>query len=302
MRRMFYVLIPVILILFSACSQPLVGLDTYFPKADSLDEWKWDGKPVHYDPETLYELINGEAELYHAYGFKTLSMLGYYSGSVEDTFLTVHIYDMGTPENAFGIYSSYRYPGYQFDNIGTEAMISDYGLKFYQGSYFIDITYGDMIEKIQQTGLHIAKKISEQIPEPAVEPDCIKLLSTESMQAYTLRYVAQDMLNQSFMPGGIEAKYILDSGEVTAFVVFFDTNEKAVQASESLKKFFTESGDKLLKEKLMGQGGFAVETQYEGIQISTIQGKYLAGVRGLENLQHGKKLLQTILDHLKQAK
>lgn len=295
--RMVFIVIAV-LMFFQGCSKPLEGLDALFPASKTILSWKWDGRPVHYSSETLYELINGEAELYNAYSFKNLSVLTYYSGSVEDTFLTVHIYDMSTPENAFGVYSSYRYPGYEFQTIGSEAMISDFGLKFYQGPYFVDITYGDMTESIQKAGLFIAKSISKQIPEVAEKPDVIRQLPKQQMLPYSIRYKAREMLNQSFMPAGVEAKYVMSTSEMTGFVVFFPNNEKATQALSGLKKFYVDDDAKLLKTRLPGEFGMAVETPYEGILFAVVQDQVIAGVREVENIEEGKELLQNIIENL----
>ena len=299
MNYRFYGVICILVLLFLGCRQSPQGLDKFFPPSKSITHWARDGKPDSYSPETLYELINGEAELYHAYGFQNMSVLSYYSGSVEDTFLTVHIYDMGTPENAFGVYSSYRYPGYDFQTIGTEAMVSDFGLKFYQGGYFIDISYGDMIPAIQQAGLAIAKEVSSLIPDPAQKPDVIQLLPKQDQVPYSIRYVAREMLNQSFMPAGVEAKYQTGDQEVTGFVILFETTEQAQDALSKLREFYKSSGSELLETELPAEAGLAVQTKYQGVFLSRLQDDYLAGVRDVDNISDGLAVLKTICDTLK---
>ena len=80
LKRKFPVLF-IAFLFFSNCQSPLEGLDLLFPAKDFQTNWKWDGRPVHYIPVNLYELINGEAELSHAYGFQELSVLSYYNKS-----------------------------------------------------------------------------------------------------------------------------------------------------------------------------------------------------------------------------
>ena len=67
--------------------------------------------PSFYNPESLYQQIDGGADLYLLYDFKSLLHQDFKSGAAE---LTVDIYDMGGTENAFGIYAAERSPTYKF--------------------------------------------------------------------------------------------------------------------------------------------------------------------------------------------
>lgn len=292
-RKLIYVLIAVTLPLTVLAE----GLDSLFPASASIDGWKWEGKPAHYSSDNLYELINGEAELYHAYGFQELAALSY-SGKNGDG-IAVHLYHMGTLKNAFGVYSNYRYPDYNFQAIGAEAMVSDYGIKFYQGPYFIDVAYGSSEESTQKAGLEISKAISSVIPDSATSPSIIQLLPVQNQIDKTARYFAREMLNQSFLPAGLEAKYKVDDHEVTGFVVICDNSDQALAGLEMLKQFYESSDAKAVQAKVPGEKGFAVETAYQGIFMASVQNRYLAGVRELKTADEGIPLLQEILAQLK---
>ncbi|HEX9933932.1 MAG TPA: DUF6599 family protein, partial [bacterium] len=100
------------------------NLDALFPQKELEPGWMPQGQPVHYMPDNLYEYIDGEAELYLSYGFKELAALVYYAGSPEDTFVTVDVYDMDKPLDAFGLYSNLRFPDYTYETMGTEGFSS----------------------------------------------------------------------------------------------------------------------------------------------------------------------------------
>src|SRR5574340_658280 len=59
-----------------------------------------------YTPQTLYECIDGAADLFLAYGFQTLTHGEY--GADDAHLITVDVYDMGAPLHAFGVFSSER--------------------------------------------------------------------------------------------------------------------------------------------------------------------------------------------------
>ena len=99
-------------------------LEQMLPEADKFENWTLEFGIEHYTPDNLYEYINGEAELYNDYGFAEMITAYYTQSDGGDAAIAVDIYDMGAPLSAFGIYSSYRRPGLDFDMIGTEAIVS----------------------------------------------------------------------------------------------------------------------------------------------------------------------------------
>jgi len=73
-------------------------------------------QPSLYKPDTLYQYIDGGADIYLLYEFRSLLHQDFKSGAVE---LTADIYDMGNPEDAFGIYAAERSLGYKFMALGV---------------------------------------------------------------------------------------------------------------------------------------------------------------------------------------
>jgi hypothetical protein len=69
-----------------------------------------------YKPDTLYEYIDGGADVYLLYDFQRLLHQNFRTPGGE---LTADIYDLGKPENAFGIYSAERSPRYKFVTLGV---------------------------------------------------------------------------------------------------------------------------------------------------------------------------------------
>ena len=63
-----------------------------------------------YEPDNLYEYIDGGADVFLLYDFQRLLHQNFKAGKGE---ITADIYDMGKAENAFGIYSAERSPSYK---------------------------------------------------------------------------------------------------------------------------------------------------------------------------------------------
>lgn len=271
---------------------------TLLPQSNAVAGWEQDGDVVQYTAENLYEYIDGEAELYHAYDFQQLATVAYFKTSPEDSFMTVNVYDMGNPINAFGVYSNYRYPGYDFQTIGAEAMVSEYDIKFYQDRYFVDISLADESPVLQQGGVQIANAISNLIGTGKKEPALLALLPKTDQVEKTLRYVKTGMLNQAFLPGGIEAKYTVANNEVTGFLVMFDSPEQVDAGYKALIDFYLKDQDSPEPVDGLGEGGVALTSEYQGCVLLGTKGPYLYGAHHLAETNQGIPLAKAIAELL----
>jgi len=94
--------------------------------------------PQIWDPDTMYEHVNGEAELLKRYGARSLAYSAYENEG--GAYLTVDILDMGAPVNAFGLYSLYAgCDGEQYSVSGGTVLSGDYTSYALLGRYFMRI-------------------------------------------------------------------------------------------------------------------------------------------------------------------
>jgi hypothetical protein len=295
--------IPILLAVFCllSCGFHRKGLDRLFPSPGFEKGWKWDGRPKHFLPENLYEAIDGEADLYVSYGFKELGTLLYFWGSPSDTFFVVDIYDMGSPLNAFGVYSNLRHPEYQFEAIGDEGFVHDYGMKFYKDRYLVDVKLGEFSEKCRRAALIVAKETARRIRSSEKTPELLKLLPEENRVPHSLRYVKREMLNQGFLPGGLEARYGLSGTEVTCFVVVFDSVSAAKQGFREFRTFQSVSG-RPFPVRLPGQDGLGAVTAYHGVLLAFLQDSLIAGVQDLPDAESGQLWIRALSDRMVKAK
>src|SRR4030042_4777987 len=100
-----------------------------------VEDYKTDGKDEFYDRQTSFRYMDGAAEFYRSYDFKLLMVRRYLKAGYPP--LLVELFDMGSSEDAFGIFS------YQTEEEEVEiGQGSDYGggvLGFWKGEYFFKI-------------------------------------------------------------------------------------------------------------------------------------------------------------------
>jgi hypothetical protein len=106
--------------------------------------WKKPAKPALYDRKTLYDYIDGGAELYLAFGFERAVTFEY--AADKDDEIKVDIFDMGSPRGAFGAFAHGR------ESIAVEVgQGSEYGgglLTFWKHRWFISVLgYPETVSK-----------------------------------------------------------------------------------------------------------------------------------------------------------
>jgi len=95
------------LLLFSACGNPDArSSSTAMLLPENIGDWVKQDAPVTYDRETIFDYINGAGEVYRSFAFRDVLVQTY--GTPEGRRVTVEVFDMGNPEDAFGVFSYAR--------------------------------------------------------------------------------------------------------------------------------------------------------------------------------------------------
>lgn len=166
-----------VFVVLASCGQgnnqgrPAEGPARLLPPAPS--GWRETGETQTFSGVALSDYINGGAEAYFAYGFRGVAVRKFLSAA--DVRLTVEIYEMDRPENAYGIYSTDSAGEHQ--PVGADASYGHGLLRFWKGPYFVRIMCfpppDPSVETlIQETGAGIADAIVAE----SRRPDILKLL------------------------------------------------------------------------------------------------------------------------------
>ena len=82
------------------------GMDMLKFAPDKIDCWSLADDPESYDRETIFDYIDGAGEVYLSYDFREVGVFRYRCQDEPD--LVLEIFDMGSPADAFGIFSYSR--------------------------------------------------------------------------------------------------------------------------------------------------------------------------------------------------
>jgi len=152
------------------------NLTDFLPEVPS--GWKQAGEDKIYDLESLYDYINGGAELYISYGMKdVLSRLITNSDGDE---IRVEIFDMMKSKNAFGVFSHTR--TIDEGKYGQGSQYFPGTLIFWKGQYYVSIMATDENEKIRLAINDLAAKISKKITSIGDLPEIVNVLPQENIE------------------------------------------------------------------------------------------------------------------------
>ena len=122
-----------------------------------MSGWKQDGKPAVFSPRTLYEYINGAANLFLTYEFQDLNVAEY-KGEGKAA-VTVEVYRHSDSTQAFGIYSQERLSDARFLDIGAQGYQEPNVLNFLTGPYYVKINGFSTGAEDDRTMLAFGRKI-----------------------------------------------------------------------------------------------------------------------------------------------
>lgn len=163
-----------------AILQTTVSPESLLPSNGELLGWVQSRAPSTYHGKTLYRDRPTSPDLYYAYGFERQAEVEYETPRFgSKPLILLEIFDMGTPENAFGVYNFHTYPQMKFEWVGAKALLSGGYLRFSKGKYFVQIEGYEFATGIREGMIALAKAVAAQIKDPPQEPRILTLLPTD---------------------------------------------------------------------------------------------------------------------------
>lgn len=216
--------------------------------APQAGEWKQAEAPRSFFPENLYEYIDGAAESYLSYDFHELLVLQLKTEEKEDRTLTVEIYDMGQPTNAFGIFSAERYPENAAVPVGDLGYIEGESLNFLSGRFYVKLLSFGLGDGTARALTDYAQKLAGAVPEKGVLPALLQAFPKENLVPQSEKYIKKNFLGYEFLHDGYVAAYKIDGREFEGFVADSGSDRDAEAALSRLLEIFAK--DKQVPEKI----------------------------------------------------
>jgi len=268
--------------------------DLYTSVPAEINGWVKLEQDEIYDRETLYDYMNGGAEVYLAFDFHKV-FVRKYTGP-DDNEITLDIYDMGSSSEAFGIFSCDRED--EEINIGQG---SEYGpglLRFWKDKYFISIMVMGDEKAAEPVMIDLAKSVDRLIPGKGSVPEILNRLPEKGLKKDSISYfhsavnlnnrfyiASENVFQLSNKTDCVFAEYY-ENSDVLGFllVVRYENAEKAQSAHKSfLRTYMPEA---------VGEG--QIQTEDGRWTISHLEGRVLGVVFDAVYKDKGLMLLSEI--------
>lgn len=267
------------------------------PATEIAPGWAIEAGVKLFNKETLFDHINGEAEIYFPYGFDSLASARYVSKRNAQSGLVADVYRMGSQLDAFGIYSNYRRTDdAEKINTGNEGFVSASQLLFYQGRYFVRLSSSGDVDPDRGSLLACAQAISRRLPVSGAPPGELALLRIDGVAAGSERYIAQSLLGYSFLKRGIIADASTGGDRMQVFVVFEDSGKSAREAFDRYGDHLRASGGRARIEERGGRAALiADEPLYKKIYLLQ-SGRYVAGAVRFRDAAAAEMIVEKIIE------
>jgi hypothetical protein len=151
---------------------------------EQIGSWARSESAVSYDRETIFDYIDGAGEVYRSYAFDQV-VVAVYSGS-QGPDITVELFDMGDPADAYGVFSYAR----EQEEAGIGGGYEQKGrvLCFWQDRYYVCVASEERTADSDRALLDISRAISERLPPASDPPDLVAMLPGEGLVPFSERF------------------------------------------------------------------------------------------------------------------
>jgi hypothetical protein len=216
-----------------------------FPESHFSTGWIKSGPGSRFTEHTLYNYINGAAELFNEFGFLELLIQRYIRNNEE---ITIEVYRMERPESALGIYLMKCGNETPVTSIPARNSGNRFQLTLIKGNTFFQINNFSGNRTSIPVMINIAKLILKSIPK-AEEVTLLDILPKDNLIPGSERIIRGpfsleplytfgkgDILQLTGEIFGAAADYRCDGTVCSRIIIPFHVKESAISAVKNLKE------------------------------------------------------------------
>ena len=166
--------------------------------------------------DSLWQYIDGGAELYHTYGFVKVSTADYRSNDAE---LVLDLYQFKTPEGAYGLYSALRPDDPSLVTLGVEGYVTGSSLEFVRDNIMARVMGFEESEAVGKALRALAGQMANALPGTTQQPAMFSLFPSDHAVANTDKIIGASYLGQSFLNMIYTRDYQFENEKLTLFMV-----------------------------------------------------------------------------------
>jgi len=249
------------------------------PSCALVPGWSQSGPARAYEAGNLFEYMDGNAEGYLIYGFRSMRGVSCRKGEIS---FVIDLSDMGDADGSYGIFSANRDPQLPIDKFGMAGQVAPRRAMFVKGSYFVEIAANPEGDHSAALRAWLAA-LDGTITGSTVLPDALAWFPAEGRQS--LRLVPESVLGLHLLKRGYVAQY--DFGK--AFVAYETSPDSATAIMQKLRARFGQ-----VTAANLADDAFQTTDQYLGRLFIFRKGRLIGGY-SIKSEGHDAAALATAL-------
>ena len=254
--------------------------------------------PERFGPDTLYEKINGRADLYLSSGFVSLATQRFTAAGAGGGWVEMFVYDMATRENAFSVFSLQRREDAEPVDGLSNAYRTENALFAADDRFYLEVVGSEASEGQLQTATRLAMRFveahggttaggvpgSDLFPTADLMPDTLKLINTNAF--------GYEQLDRLYT-----ADYLIDGNRLTAYVSDRGSAEAASALALTFRQTLVSYGATSADAPAPIPGAVVLQF-FDTYEIVMHAGTYLAGVHEASDPTAAGGLAERLAVHL----
>ena len=243
--------------------------------------WTAVDQEYRYDRDNLWEYINGAAELFLTYSFRELIVADFEQG---DAAITVSVYDMGRPLDAFGVFETEKpEKAEMLADVGAAAVLqAPYQGLLFKDRFYVKVEAGGGDVSAESLG-GAMKEVADGLPGEAGLPPQLEALPEEGRVPGSVAFAGGNFLGFEDLRSCLYADYkVADGDEYRLFVM------------KPGAAFLRNEDGKWTQSEQDGQMLFSRKVPYSGVVVLLGDEERLVGVSGLEKVKSATELLVSL--------
>ena len=195
--------------MFSRCVPALIafGLAGLPAPAQALDlvpakalAWKPSEAPKRFDTRTVYDYMDGGAELYLSYGMNGLAVQVYEQEG--EPSITLNLFEMQSGPGAYGLFTYERLDADA--GLGQGSEYASGMLRFWQGRYFVFMQAMQETPGVREAMFALGRTLAARLGPPLPLPRLPEALPPTGLRPLSVRYVLGRQLIEAMEPSAVD--------------------------------------------------------------------------------------------------
>ncbi len=197
-----------------------------------------------YNPDKLYEKIDGRAPAYLGFNFQQLRCRSFSVTAAAGSFIDVFEYRFDTPINAFGMFALERDPKGRTIEFAPDGYSGEMGYYFRQGACYVQVIASDQNPGTLALAKALAQNRAQALPVDNTGLDGRRRLPSTGLVPGSVAFVQQNAQGQPFLNNVFQANYDF-GGARLPFFLMVTTAADAAAAWKSFAEFSGRLGGKM---------------------------------------------------------